>query len=238
MTTAVATRPAQPRIIESESLVPSTSLWSEAPRSRSIECDWSPFTDSQYYLGCISGTGGFLTSHLMKLVSARRTGSRVRVVVGEVESPASEPSEPISSMVNRIRLAFGLSITDLASVLGVERPTVYSWLRDGSTPAAARLVRVRLVLGLADTWAALDEGPSEPTMTSEVAPGVDLLSALRVPHLWVTEIEKNLRDQAAAIRASKARQERLLAIAEEIGIPARPASDFDIATGRPLAPEL
>lgn len=37
--------------------------------------------------------------------------------------------------------------------------------------------------------------------------------------------------------AVDARSERLLAVAEELGL-ARPEADFDIATGRPLAPEL
>lgn len=238
MTAAVATRPAQLRNFEAELALSSTGLWSEPPLTQAFESNWSPFTGCQYYLGCLGGTGGVLTSHLIQLVSASRTGSRVRVFVEDVASTATEPSEPVSSMVNRIRLAFGLSVTDLASVLGVERPTIYSWLRDGSTPAPARLARVRRVLGLADIWAALRTGRRAPTMKSEVAPGTDLFSALRAPHLWVTEIERNLRDQASAIRTNEARRERLLATAEDLGIPARPASDFDIATGRPLGPEF
>ncbi|MGP6206077.1 helix-turn-helix domain-containing protein [Microbacterium sp. F2] len=238
MTNALATRPSQPRSVVPESVVPATTPWSEPVRARFVECDWSPFVESQYYVGCVNGTGGFLTDHLIKMVSSRRTGSRVRVVVGGVESPVVKPNAPISSMVNRIRLAFGLSVTDLAAVLGVERPTIYSWLKDGSTPAPARLARVQQVLALADTWSELGVGRNTPTLTSEVAPGVDLRSALREAHLWGAEIDLNLREQAAAGPVDETRSEGLLVLAEELGLAARPEGEFDIATGRPLAPEL
>lgn len=237
MTNALATRPSQPRGAVPHSVMSATSLWSEPAQARVVARTWSPFVESQLYGGCVNGTGGFLTDHLMRLVSSRSTGSRVRVVVEGVESTVAEPSAPISSMVNRIRLAFGLSVTDLASVLGVERPTIYSWLKDGSTPAPVRLARVEQVLALADTWSGLGTGRNTPNLTSEVAPGVDLVSALSEPHLWGAEIHFNLREQASSRRAREARSERLLAVAEELGL-ARPEADFDIATGRPLAPEL
>lgn len=238
MTNTLATRPSQPRSVVPEAVVPAASPWSEPAGARFVECNWSPFVERQYYVGCVNGTGGFLTDQLIKLVSARRTGSRVRVVVEGVESPVVKPPAPISSMVNRIRLAFGLSVTELAAVLGVERPTIYSWLKDGSTPAPARLARVKQVLALADTWSGLGVSRATPTLTSEVAPGVDLRSALREAHLWGAEIEMNLREQAAAGLADETRSEGLLVLAEELGLAARPKSDFDIATGRPLAPEL
>ena len=238
MTNVLATRPSHSRSVVAESIVPATSPWGEPAHARFVECDWSPFVESQYYVGCVNGTGGFLTDQLIKLVSSRRTGSRVRVVVAGVESSVVKPDDPISSMVNRIRLAFGLSVTDLAAVLGVERPTIYSWLKDGSTPAPARLTRVRQVLTLADTWSDIRAGRSAPSMTSEVAPGVDLRSALREVHLWGAEIDANLREQAASRRADETRAEGLLDLAEELGLAARPAGDFYLATGRPLGPEL
>lgn len=238
MTNTLATRPSQPWSVVPESIVPAVNSWSEPGRAWFVDCDWSPFAESQYYVGYVNGTGGFLTDHLIKLVSSRRTGSRVRVVVEGVESPTVKPNVPISSMVNKIRLAFGLSVTDLAAVLGVERPTIYSWLKDGSTPAPARLARVQQVLALADTWSELGVGRNTPTLTSEVAPGVDLRSALREAHLWAAEIDVNLRNQAAAGLTAEARSEGLLVLAEELGLAARPEGDFDIATARPLAPEL
>src|SRR5665213_2596902 len=36
----------------------------------------------------------------------------------------------VSDLVDTIRSAFRLSITELASVLRVKRPTIYSWLKD------------------------------------------------------------------------------------------------------------
>jgi DNA-binding transcriptional regulator YiaG len=182
----------------------------------------------------VVGTGSVVTEALLHLAARRATGASARLLVLERTPKYIDESQATSEVVNTIRSSFGLSVTDLAAVLGVERPTVYSWLKDQSTPAAARLERMDLVLRLADTWTASAGGGYTPDLTAAVSDGVSLLAALRAPTHWESEIIANLTAQATA--ASK-RRGMLVSVASGQGADTRPSSDFDIATGRPLAPE-
>jgi transcriptional regulator with XRE-family HTH domain len=183
----------------------------------------------------VVGTGSVVTEALLHLAARRATGASARILLLERTPKYIDATQATSEVVNTIRSSFGLSVTDLASVLGVERPTIYSWLKDQSTPAAARLERMDLVLRLADTWTASAGGDHLPDLTAAVSQGVSLLSALKAPMHWESEILANLTAQAAA--ASKRRPGMLVSVASGQGADVRPSSDFDIATGRPLAPE-
>jgi transcriptional regulator with XRE-family HTH domain len=148
-----------------------------------------------------------------------------------------DAGKPTSEIVNTIRSAFGLSITDLAGALGVERPTVYSWLKDQSTPTRARAGRLGTVLRLADVWVANTEGRFHPSLRAQTARGRTLLEALREDALPEAEIIANLESQARNGRAM-ATKDRLTAPLRDRSIPQRPDADFDAATNRPLGPEL
>jgi transcriptional regulator with XRE-family HTH domain len=50
--------------------------------------------------------------------------------------------EPVPTAVARVRTALGLNVSELARVLGVERQTVYSWLRGQSQPHKGNLKRL------------------------------------------------------------------------------------------------
>ncbi len=184
----------------------------------------------------VVGTGSVVTEALLLLATRRATGASARILVLERTPAYIDVAQPTSEVVNAIRSAFGLSITDLASVLGVERPTIYTWLKDQATPSAARLERMGLVLRLADTWTAAVDGGATPVLASAVSDGVTLLAALRAPKLWEAEIIANLYAQASA--GALRRTGKLVSVANGQGADPRSASDFDIATGRPLAPEL
>jgi transcriptional regulator with XRE-family HTH domain len=47
---------------------------------------------------------------------------------------------------------FGLSVTDLARVLRVGRPTVYSWIREQSLPSRIHVKRIEALANLAEEW--------------------------------------------------------------------------------------
>lgn len=194
-----------------------------------------PFTVLGALPELVVGTGSVVTEALLHLAARRATGASARILVIERMPTYIDATQATSEVVNTIRSSFGLSVTDLASVLGVERPTIYSWLKDQSTPAAARLERMDLVLRLADTWTASAGGGYVPNMDATVSEGISLLAALRAPMHWESEIIANLKAQAVAV--PKRSRGMLVSIASGQGADLRPSSDFDIATGRPLAPE-
>jgi transcriptional regulator with XRE-family HTH domain len=183
----------------------------------------------------VFGTGGFATDALFRALERGTTSVAARLLVVE-DVAYIDHAQPTSEVVNAIRSAFGLSVTDLAAVLGVERPTIYSWLKDQSVPSASRLDRMGLVLRLADTWTGMAGAGVSPALTSTVTTGVDLLTALREPKLWEVEIAGNLRAQATAAR-NGAHGKKLIAVPRGHGADLRSRADFDVATGRPLGPE-
>ena len=96
------------------------------------------------------------------------TGSRIgnQVIVGEefsggtryrvaVESTSMLPlaeynfSESVPSMLAKVKSVFALNVSDLAKVLGVERPTVYTWMDERATPHRSNYERLEQVFDLA-----------------------------------------------------------------------------------------
>lgn len=184
----------------------------------------------------VIGTGSDVVNTLINVSARRATGSRASVIALADQADYIEPGKLTSEIVNAIRSAFGLSVTDLAAVLGVERPTIYSWLKDQSTPTPARLRRLGLVLRIADNWVAETGGSVAPSLGGYTKAGVSLLEALKEPTLWEAEILIALSAQATSA-ASKARRSRLGALARERGLEVVPSEEFNAATGRPLGPE-
>ncbi|CAN5405688.1 hypothetical protein BH09ACT1_BH09ACT1_21370 [soil metagenome] len=182
------------------------------------------------------GTGSDLAKALANMSYRRASGaSGSSIRVGD-RPEYIEPGKLTSEIVNSIRTAFGLSITDLAAVLGVERPTIYSWLRDQSIPSAVRMPRMSLVLRLADTWTAKSGAETAPVLSAHTQSGKTLLEALKEPSLWESEILSALNTQAAS-SGLRSRPSRLSALARERGLENVASAEFDIATNRPFGPE-
>ncbi|CAM5396876.1 hypothetical protein LSHI6S_02151 [Leifsonia shinshuensis] len=219
--------------VTSRGTLPATSSGSAI--GTSVWVQGEPFDVLASLPEVVFGTGGLATDALFRALGRRTTSVAARLLIVE-DVNYIDDAQPTSEVVNAIRSAFGLSVTDLAAVLGVERPTIYSWLKDQSLPSATRRDRMGLVLRLADTWTAMVGGGAAPALTSTVATGVDLLTALREPKLWEAEIVENLRAQASASRRG-GRGKKLVAVPRGQGADLRSTTDFDIATGRPLGPE-
>lgn len=189
----------------------------------------------QNFPDLMAGTGGFVTDALLALIRPSISGTNVTIATWD-EVSYVEPGQTPSKLVGAIRSAFGLSVTDLASVLGVERPTIYSWLRDQSRPNPARLERIGRVLHLADIWTTSRKDGATPLLDAKIRADLTLLDALRDPLVWEAEIESNLKAQSLITQPRSSRR-RLVSMARQYGISERPPGDFDIATGRPLGPQ-
>jgi hypothetical protein len=96
------------------------------------------------------GTGGTLTLHVNGRIEPG-TASVPTIRWPEVRSPRGplpSPEEMLAvSMAN-----FSLSVTDVSRLIGVERPTVYAWLRDESNPQDHNYERIVRLFTLAKRW--------------------------------------------------------------------------------------
>ncbi|TFB71900.1 hypothetical protein E3O06_11615 [Cryobacterium glaciale] len=204
------------------------------------ECDFSAqkvfstwYSRLSEYLGTGSKTVDF--RRYIEHMPATGAGSQV-IILGSYDEVAHWPAQPsTSASVNLIRRTFRLSVTDLAAVLAVERPTVYSWLKDASTPSAANEKRLQAISTLANSWSRSAAPDLAPSLKGQTSFGGTLLDALKRLDLPQEKIKEHLSMEALVAKRNPARD--FAALARKAGIAPRPDADFDIATRRPLGPD-
>lgn len=79
--------------------------------------------------------------------------------------PASAPlSESLGPQINRLRREAGLTLADVAAVLGVSKPTVWAWEKGKARPLPERLDAIAAALGVAPE--ALADAPGQSGTSS------------------------------------------------------------------------
>lgn len=94
----------------------------------------------------LAGTGGVMTAHSTEVLHRWIHDPRIHI-----ERPALKNIDmhsPAEHVAN-IRDIFGINMSDLASILGVTRPTVYAWL-EGQEPKAEAVIRIQQLSRTAD----------------------------------------------------------------------------------------
>jgi DNA-binding transcriptional regulator YiaG len=95
-----------------------------------------------------AGTGGIMTAHSAAEVLNRVHYPRIHVEASRTEQIDTRlPAEHVAN----IRDVFAISMSDLASVLGVTRPTVYAWLA-GQEPKGEAVIRIQQLSHAADKF--------------------------------------------------------------------------------------
>ena len=69
-------------------------------------------------------------------------------------------TEAVRDALASIKAAFGLTTKDLASVLRVERQTIYAWIRGENEPSDENNRRIRSLMTLAAQWNTLSNLPA------------------------------------------------------------------------------
>jgi hypothetical protein len=170
-----------------------------------------------------SGTG-----YLALVPESEHTGSVVVNYVG-THNPAPSPAT-IRDLLISIKSAFGLTVTELSSILRVGRPTVYSWLNESAEPHAYNIRRVFALHRLATRIdprepPALDVRVGESTL-------LELLSSedLDTEHISTILSLAPSRQLTDSVKLNES-------LARFRGSNSRGRHQLDILTGRPLTDE-
>ncbi|MBM4090962.1 MAG: hypothetical protein FJ276_16295 [Planctomycetes bacterium] len=180
-----------------------------------------------------------------------RTGTNPPVVFVTTYLVTSKPARSeradatvaVSRLVAHVRSSLSLQIKQLAEVVGVERPTVYAWIKEQSQPRPQKLVRLKGLYQLAKCW---DEFASEPlgkAITEVARDGysiLDLLLQSEIPHAIVTDRFRAIARARGQAQTADIRGRRTLAqIAREQGIDMKRVKQqndqLDILTGKRIA---
>ena len=95
-----------------------------------------------------AGTGGIMTAHSTAEVLNRFHYPRIHVEPSRAKPvDMRSPAEHVAN----IRDVFAVNMSDLASVLGVTRPTVYAWLA-GQEPKGEAVIRIQQLSRAADKF--------------------------------------------------------------------------------------
>jgi predicted transcriptional regulator len=143
---------------------------------------------------------------------------------------ASEPEEAgaAQAMVQEIRHWLSLNVTELARVIGVERATIYGWIKGTAAMPRelAKRDRLRLVSHIAQQWRDVAGEPLGSWRQFPISNGRSLLDLLDASwevseselHLAVTDLVRESRHAGAA---------RLAGIRQREDAPSRPAESAD-----------
>jgi len=165
------------------------------------------------YASLIAGTAGAFTSANLRLV----TGVSIRQLNGTryVDDKRSISFQPI---LNKIRTVFGLTMTELAGVFGVARPTVYAWLA-GTTPKSSLQEKAWKLHHLAEKVESLDIARMSLMKKKPLSSGQTLLQTLatgtRLDEI-LAELQSSDPEETLSIQASSAKIRRRVYTAEDI----------------------
>ncbi|MFO0915163.1 MAG: helix-turn-helix domain-containing protein [Pirellulales bacterium] len=161
---------------------------------------------------------------------------------GRTEAPEVHLTADISEVVAEIRSNLSLQIKELAEILGVERPTVYSWLRGEAKPQRSNRPRLSRVLQVALAWKRESETPIGNAIREALDDaGRSVLDDLRSESFDADLIVAKLRSIKQKADADDSHPRSILDLARELGFDkskVRQQHDvLDIASGRRMHEE-
>lgn len=174
---------------------------------------WPLVAAGAFALGLAAGTGGAVTvPTIVELARNIQSTSVAWQCFTPARRSGEEALTPIEQVV-AIQQTLSLTLSDLASVLRVSRPTVYKWLRTDATLHAQNIARISEVFKAAKRWRAASDGrPREFVRTPMFGEQsvVDLLSMdqidinkLDAAFARITEALQRQRSSSRVVRTIK-----------------------------------
>lgn len=148
----------------------------------------------------------------------------------EGKRTATAEPKPASAIISEICATLSLQIKELAQIIGVERPTIYCWIKGTSEPKKENSRRLRDVYTVAVQWKKRSSKPVGSARNDAASDGsslVDLLSQAPFPHQRIADHLDSLLAIASDTASPKTLRER--AIERRIS-PQREA--IDVLTGK------
>ncbi len=173
--------------------------------------------------GVLVGTGGIANANIIPLPYDSPT-----CLVWFTHQTSHRPSQLIDTgeRLAALRRYFSLNITDLAKVLRVERPTIYSWLQGNSAPHPGNLKRLEKIYQLSRDWRTLSATPVGKYVHQPFEDGcslLDYLSAEEPNEMAIRYAFNSIKSQHAQDkRISTARRRSVAEVAKLHGFPSVP----------------
>lgn len=173
--------------IEASRLTPRAEGYGRSPSSEWV---WRcPDAFEDYFREFLSQRGG--TGQVVLAPLPAGTGSAF--VASDKSASLPVPNPMSAEIVANLQAAFRLSITELASVLRVKRPTVYAWMSESANPHSTNLQRLETLNRLASYWNRISDSPLEIGLKNPFDDGKSVLNLLARKEIPVSDITSRLK---------------------------------------------
>lgn len=161
-------------------------------------------------LSFTAGTGGMMTPHSTREMNRWLYTPKIHVESSEANNAEYSGVKNVDTrspadLVATIRDGFAITMSDLATVLGVSRPTAYAWL-EGQEPKPEAMMRIQRLSRAADEFnraniTRLDKLVHRPILNGRSL--LDLLKADKDPLLALSKLKEIGEKEALTRRESK-----------------------------------
>lgn len=157
------------------------------------------------------GTGGHWDVHALRQYPAQYFTTPAPEITGS-SSPEATPTPTAQSLAERvseIKAAFGLTISQLAQVLQVQRQTIYDWIDEDNPPQVQgkKGERLAAIQRLAVQWNALCQWPAGKGVATYSVDGDTLLDVLSADVLDEARLQRVMRGLSEQVKAEWQRKE-------------------------------
>ena len=173
------------------------------------------------------------------------TGATAAIVTSVVMTAEPQEHPPYWKMavqddahlIARIRSSLSLQMKELAEAVGVQRPTVYAWLKGQSMPQKVNRERLHCLYRVAQHWDRVCHRPLGRHLREAGPEGTSVLDMLCSRTIGQVEITRRLEAVARRLEAGqRTAQASVRAMATKHGIPLEKVRDrqdeFDVLTGK------
>ena len=139
--------------------------------------------------------------------------------VVEIDQSVADLTEANSlpDKLDRIKSRLGIGMKHLAAALGVERPTVYAWVKGTTSPQPKRWERIQSLLELSDHWQELSRHPLSRRIFVPAESGQSVMDLLSAATLDTPKIKEMLKSLASDENNRSARlREKAVAMRERM----------------------
>jgi len=158
------------------------------------------------------GTGGHLDVHTLRQYPAQCFTTPATEITDSrsLEATPTPTAQSLTERVSEIKAAFGMTISQLAQVLQVQRQTIYDWMDEENPRQLQEQKRERLaaIQRLATQWNQLCQWPAGKGITTyTTVDGDTLLDLLSVDTLDETRLQPVMRGLSEQVKAEWQRRE-------------------------------
>ncbi|EAQ82797.1 hypothetical protein [Blastopirellula marina] len=186
----------------------------------------------------VPGTESSGTSFSTSIVSLVMSGRNSPLTMGCTQRQDTERSSSIPEIISEIRANLALQVKELAEVVGVERPTVYGWIKDNATPHKSNHDRLMQVYRISQAWRKISRLPAGAALREFVDDeGNSVIDYMRRDSMNEIAIDALLQSIATRVNSrDREKPKSLRELAEARGIDVNNVKDqsasIDALTGK------